>query len=186
MNTNTTSLDALPAGNHGSNVDAVQLTVTPAIQSSTPSDKPTYENEFITTLQKAVSSGMTSLPSRDIPMHTNELHEDERVKANYMPKPPGDYIQHQDTMDTIIQEHANKQKQSDAWEDIYNGLTLPFTIALAYFIYQLPVVRLFLFTQLHFGYGKCGDIKLFGRMVDCILFGMIIYSMNKFTQYVVC
>lgn len=184
MNITTTSLDALPTGNHGSHVDAVQLTVSPCIPNSNPSDKP-YENELITTLQKAVASGMTSLPSRDIPMHTNELHEDERVKANYIPKQPGDYIQQQNAMDTIIQQNANKQKQSDHMDELYNVLSLPFTIAMVYFIYQLPIVRLFLLTQLPFAYGKCGDVKLIGRIVESIVFGLFIYAMNQFMHYVI-
>lgn len=184
MNITTTSIDALPTGNHGSNVDAVQLTVTQSIPN--PTDKPNYENELITSLQKAAANGMTCLPSRDIPMHTNELHEDEKVRANYIPKPPSDYIQQQDTIDTMIQQNANKQKQSDHMDDIYNALSLPFTISLVYFIYHLPIVRLFLLTQLPFCYGKCGDIKLVGRIVESIVFGMIIYGMNKFMQYVVC
>uniref|UniRef100_A0A6C0JVC0 Uncharacterized protein n=1 Tax=viral metagenome TaxID=1070528 RepID=A0A6C0JVC0_9ZZZZ len=187
MNITTTSLDALPTGNHGNNVDPVQLTVTPSMPmpNSEPSDKPNYENELITSLQKAVASGMTSLPSRDIPMHTNELHEDERVKANYIPKQPNDYIQQQDTIDTMIQQNANKQKQFDHMDDIYNVLSLPFTIAMVYFIYQLPVVRLFLLTQLPFCYGKCGDVKLIGRIVESILFGLLIYVMTKFMHYVI-
>jgi len=86
MNITTTSIDALPMGNHGSNVDAVQLTVTPSIPN--PSDKPNYENELITSLQKAAANGMTSLPSRDIPMHTNELHEDEKVRQIIYPNHP--------------------------------------------------------------------------------------------------
>lgn len=185
MNITTTSLDALPTGNHGNNVDAVQLTVTPSMPVSNPSDKPNYENELITSLQKAVASGMTTLPSRDIPMHTNELHEDERVKANYIPKQPGDYIQQQDTIDTMIQQNANKQKQSDRLDELYNALSLPFMIAMVYFIYQLPIVRVFLLTQLPFAYGKCGDIKLVGRIVESIVFGLFIYVMNQFMHYVI-
>lgn len=180
MNITTTSLDALPIG---PTADAVQLTVKSTI--SNASDKPSYENELITSLQKAAASGMTALPSRDIPMHTNELHEDERVKANYIPRARDDYIQQQDTIDTMIQQNTNKQRQADYIDDMFNTLSVPLTIALIYFIYQLPIVRLFLFNHLSFCYGKCGDIKLSGRIVESILFGLFIFGMNKGTQYIV-
>ena len=180
MNITTTSLDALPAGN---NVDTVQLNVKPS--NPEPNNKPSYENELITSLQKAAASGMTILPSRDIPMHTNELHEDEKVKANYIPKQPCDYIQQQDTLDTMLQQNETKQKHTDYWDEVLNVLKMPLTFALIYFIYQLPVVRLFLFHQLPFGYGKCGDIKLSGRMVECFLFGMVVYGTNMCMNYVV-
>ena len=54
-------------------------------------------SQIVNGLQQASLSGATSLPSRDIPMHTDTITKDEQVQPNYIPQPSvKDYINEDD------------------------------------------------------------------------------------------
>ena len=175
MNNNTTSISDLPT-----NSGEEPVKVIPDKISETVDAKRLAENELITGIQKAASSGMTALPSRDIPMDQNAIHADEQIKANYVPSSlEGDYITKHQTSEEIIRQNAKKQYDKDKWDDIYNEASLPAMIAVLYFMYQLPIVRKLFITTLPMCYGKSGDINLAGRLVNCAMFGGIIYLSGK-------
>jgi hypothetical protein len=44
-------------------------------------------NEMISGLQRASASGMTNLPSRDIPMNTSNIMNDAQINTNFIPNP---------------------------------------------------------------------------------------------------
>ena len=46
---------------------------------------------MISDLQKASQSGATTLPSRDIPMNTNNITQDEQIQPNYIPNDNQDF-----------------------------------------------------------------------------------------------
>ena len=48
---------------------------------------PNIMNEMISGLQRASASGMTNLPSRDIPMTTSNMMNDAQIKPNFIPNP---------------------------------------------------------------------------------------------------
>ena len=113
-------------------------------------------------------------------MDQNAIHADEQIKANYVPSSlEGDYITKHQTSEEIIRQNAKKQHDKDKWDDIYNEMSLPAMIAVLYFMYQLPVVRKLFITTLPMCYGKSGDINLVGRLVNCSMFGGIIYLSGK-------
>lgn len=175
MSINTTSIDDLPTSGGQENTTAMSNKITDKADA-----KRLAENELITGIQKAASSGMTALPSRDIPMDQNAIHADEQIKANYVPSSlEGDYITKHQTSEEIIRQNAKKQHDKDKWDDIYNEMSLPAMIAVLYFMYQLPVVRKLFITTLPICYGKSGDINLAGRLVNCAMFGGIIYLSGK-------
>ena len=140
------------------------------------------QNEFVKGLQQAASTGSTSLPSRDIPIDKTTITQDKQTKPNFVPEGPSDYITEHQTSDEIIRQNSKVQQQQDQFDAIYSEISLPLLIAVLYFIYQLPAVRKMFLNTMPMCYGKSGDINLSGRLVNCILFGAIIYGSSKLVQ----
>ena len=96
---NTTSINDLPtdpvAG--GSIGGDVKLLINEVNSSTHPSqsqpnnsqlslDQSTI-SQIVNGLQQASLAGVTSLPSRDIPLHTEQLTSDAQIQPNYVPPP---------------------------------------------------------------------------------------------------
>ena len=43
-------------------------------------------NSIVSGIQQAAAAGVTSLPSRDIPMNQNRVHMDQQADPNYVPE----------------------------------------------------------------------------------------------------
>ena len=95
---NTTSINDLPtASSIGGNIsldinEPNKNTVSPS-QGTLTLDQSTI-SQIVNGLQQASLSGATQLPSRDIPLQTDQLTSDIQVQPNYVPPPPNniDYI----------------------------------------------------------------------------------------------
>ena len=188
-NIGTTGIDALPTAGSGGE-ENVQLT-TKELSTNTVVENPVKElqekreldqNELIKGIQQAAASGATALPSRDIPIDKTQITQDQQTKPNYVPEGPSDYITEHQTSAEIIKQNAKVQLQQDQFDAIYTEISLPLLIAVLYFMYQLPAVRKMFLSTLPMCYGKSGDINLSGRLVNCLLFGAIIYGSNKLVQ----
>ena len=195
MSISTTSLDSLPIGDSNENItiktEEKNVVIDNKMQelqqqrdaeiNQKPSRSPSMDvNEFVSGLQKATSSGMTQLPSRDIPIDQNAVLKDEQVKPNFVPEgSPTDYITEHQTSEEIIKQNAKKQKSADNLDIIFSELSLPLMIAVLYFMYQLPVVRRAFLKTLPMCYSKSGELKLTGYLVNSIVFGAIIYLISK-------
>ena len=58
---------------------------------------------------------LTGLPSRDIPMTTSSITQDEQVKPNFIPKDGKyDYINNDETLNSIMKER-NDKKMKRTW-----------------------------------------------------------------------
>lgn len=186
----TTSLDELPTSSN-ENVQLVTQEKGPEQQNQVVSnDSQTAEqlrerdNELITSIQKASANGMLGLPSRDIPMDKMAVTADDHVKPNYIPSQTNDYITEHVTSEEIIRQNAKKQQTKDAWDDVYAEISLPLLIAVFYFMYQLPAVRKAFMNTLPMCYGKGGDINLTGRLINCLVFGGVIYASSKMVSQI--
>ena len=90
---NTTSINDLPTdpSNGGSIGGNVSLSINETNQGLTL-DQNTI-SQIVNGLQQASLAGATSLPSRDIPLNTEQLTSDVQVQPNYVPQPTTrDYI----------------------------------------------------------------------------------------------
>lgn len=196
MSVGTTSLDALPTGNTSENItlkteekNVVIDNKMQELQAQRDADlnqkpdgpPPSMDvNEFVSGLQQATSSGMTQLPSRDIPIDQNAVLKDVQVKPNFVPESsPTDYITEHQTSEEIIRQNAKKQKSADSLDIIFSELSLPLMIAVLYFMYQLPVVRRGFLKTLPMCYSKSGELKLTGYLANSVVFGGIIYAVSK-------
>tara|TARA_Y100000287_G_scaffold185518_1_gene188992 strand:+ start:4600 stop:5187 length:588 start_codon:yes stop_codon:yes gene_type:complete len=186
----TTSLDELPTPS-SENVQLVthdkpseQENVVVKNETNTAEQIRERDNELITGIQKASANGMLELPSRDIPMDKMAVTADNQVKANYVPSQSNDYITEHVTSEEIIRQNAKKQQTKDAWDDVYAEISLPLLIAVFYFMYQLPAVRKAFMNTLPMCYGKGGDINLTGRLINCLVFGAVIYASSKLVSQI--
>jgi len=94
-------------------------------------------NELVNGLQRASASGLTNLPSRDIPINTAGMMNDAQVKPNYVPnnyrKEDDDYIgQHEDEEETNEARYNNHVASVDSMENIYKLIQVPLLVV--YFI----------------------------------------------------
>ena len=88
----TTSLDALPmesaGGAHNVKMEVKEKERQEILPTTNNLSSEAVSN-FMSDLQEAAAAGCISrdLPSRDIPMDTQQITQDEQVKPNYIPPP---------------------------------------------------------------------------------------------------
>ena len=182
MNNDTTSIMDLPTdptgGGGGSNIkiSASELQGQPAFNL----DQNTI-NQIVNGLQQASSTGATQLPSRDIPMNTNNIAADPQVQANYIPQQAQreDYIKDYEQGPDMVSEYNRKASRNDALDNLYNEIQTPVLIAVLFFLFQLPVFRRQLFKYFPVLFSTDGNFNINGYMFSSILFGLMFYLMNK-------
>ena len=203
----TTSLNQLP--NKTSNDSHVQLITTEQSnnnlnQYSSQSNQPsTNYNEvasqhlkrpnmnaqidptkFMNDIKKASTSGLTTLPSRDIPLNTGQ-NMDKQIPVNYIPEKRNiDYISENQSNQEIIKRQLADQKNIQIVDDMYSEFSLPIIAGLLFFISQLPVVKVALLKYVPFCYSKAGEINLTGYLFTSVLFIAILYGCTKAIKYI--
>ena len=178
----TTSIDALPQPN-------VELTTTEKIEN--PQIKPpssnndNINNELVSGIQQASANGGTMLPTRDIPIDQSTIVSDENIKPNHIPQVnmETDYITKHQTSEEIIRQNKKKVENANQLDTLFNELNLPILISCLFFIFQLPFVQKQFLIMFSFGYTTSGNIKLIGRLLQSICFGLIVYVSNRIVLY---
>lgn len=185
---NTTSIHDLPTdpsggGSIGGNINLVinessQNTVmTPQHNNSSTSQMTLDQNtisQIVNGLQQASLAGATSLPSRDIPLQTEQLTNDVQVQPNYIPQPVStDYI------NDDINDYYKVEKNTNSLDSIYDELQAPLLLAVLYFLFQLPFFKKIIFKYLPFFCHTDGNYNFNGLIFTCALFGFIYYSLSK-------
>lgn len=185
--TNTTSINDLPSDpSIGGNVNLVINETASQQQPSAPLslDQSTI-SQIVNGLQQASLAGATSLPSRDIPMTTDVLTNDERIQPNYVPKPTtSDYI---NETDDDINNYYNEERRQNSLDNLYDELQAPILLGVLYFLFQLPFFKKAVFKYLPFFCHSDGNYNFNGLLFTCALFGFIYYSLtktvNKFSKF---
>ena len=136
-------------------------------------------NEFVSGLQRATTSGMTSLPIRDVPRNTESVVSDEQTMPNYVPKAPHDYIrEHHENTQSFLQHNERLTNRGESIDVVYETLQVPILLAILYFTFQLPVVRKYLLMYLPSIFNKDGNHNLTGLIFISILFSCTYYGIN--------
>tara|TARA_R110002072_G_scaffold263208_1_gene422051 strand:+ start:1458 stop:2096 length:639 start_codon:yes stop_codon:yes gene_type:complete len=125
-------------------------------------------NSMINDLQKASQSGVTSLPSRDIPMNTNNIVQDEQVQPNFIPENNNDYIGNNIMIDNTINDNNSNINRLDKF---YDNLQTPILLSILYFIFQLPIFKKYLLKYIPSLFKKDGNQNIYGYLFYSILFG---------------
>ena len=133
-------------------------------------------SQIVNGLQQASETGVTKLPSRDIPRNTEQ---DPHIQTNYIPPLTNqeqgqgqfqDYIENNENMDNMIQNYNKKMNKNDSLEDIYNEMQNPLLLAVLYFLFQLPVFKKVLFKYFSVLFSKDGNYNINGYLFTSILF----------------
>jgi len=184
--TNITDLPIDPIGG-GNNSNNISMTVQETIQntSSVPEtglniDQNTI-SQIVSGLQQASSSGITQLPSRDIPQTTYNLTQDVNVQPNFIPQPQNhvDYISNYEKNEDILNSYHKNENSARSLDDMYNEIQIPLLLSVLYFLFQLPIFRKVLYKYFPFLFLKDGNYNLQGFMFSSVLYGFIFYLINK-------
>lgn len=199
----TTSIDELPVAPAGDNAP-VQIQISEANSKVSMQDLQRLEDErkqidaigsrqapvqmsqeqasqFVTGLQQASQNGMTSLPSRDIPMEQSQVNMDEAARVNYIPQAQvqHDYIGNTQTADEIIAHSNMKKQKEDTLESLYDELQTPMLITILFFVFMIPSVRALLFRSFPMLLKADGNPTLGGYLYIAGLFGTCYFVLNK-------
>jgi hypothetical protein len=141
-------------------------------------------NELVNGLQRASASGLTNLPSRDIPMNTAGMMNDAQVKPNYVPnnyrKEDDDYIgQHEDEEETNEARYNNHVASVDSMENIYKLIQVPLLVGILYFAFQLPVFRKYMLKYIPSIFSGDGNYNIRGLVFVSALFGAGYFGLTR-------
>jgi hypothetical protein len=165
LNTNSDSQPSLSQPNLGGQLSLDQNTI----------------SQIVNGLQQASSTGVTQLPSRDIPLNTEQLTQDAFVKPNYVPPPKiQDYIA--DTDDDIAN-YYRTEKMQNSLDSLYDEIQGPLLLAVLYFIFQLPIFKRLIYKYLPFLCNMDGNYNINGLFFVCALFGFIYYFLTKTVKH---
>jgi len=196
----TTSILELPTESMNSSVQqSMEFQHAQPTNTNTPlSLDQTTISQIVSGLQQASETGITKLPSRDIPRNTESIVQDPHIQTNYIPHPPNssqeqgqglqgqgnqDYIENNENMDNMIQNYNKKMNKNDSLEDIYNEMQNPLLLAVLYFLFQLPVFKKILFKYFSVLFSKDGNYNINGYLFTSILFGLLFYLLTKITAF---
>ena len=145
---------------------------------------PNAMSKVLNGLQQAQMQGMTQLPSRDIPMNTHHMTQDQQVQPNYVPdSDKKEYIEEEDTYESLLKKKKDKMEQEDRLDLLYNEMQMPILIMVLFFMFQMP------FTQKKFlqifpsMFKKDGNMKMSGYLLKTSLFGLSFYIIMKLSKY---
>ena len=177
-NQNPSSLD--PNGQYNPNVEFPPKDNNNALDSETA-------QELVRGLQEASASGASSLPVRDFSQSTTDLQQDAQTQPNYVPPPTNRRVrfEEEDGYDEISEKNAANARRSQKFHSIYDELQTPILLAVLFFLFQLPIVRLTLFKHLPAMYCDTGtQMNLFGICFFSVAFGFGYMLINKLMGYV--
>lgn len=144
-------------------------------------------NMIVSGLQQASSTGATQLPSRDIPMTTNNIMQDAHIQPNYVPQPKQgirmNYIDDYEDTEDILRNYAKNSRHRDSLDDMYNEIQIPLLIGVLYFLFQLPVFRKYLLQFFPILFSVDGNLNINGYIFTSVLFGLFYYLLNKTTAH---
>ena len=157
------------------------------VSSLNPNQQPNQKlmNELVSGVQRASMTGMTALPSRDIPRDTSVMMQDAQVQPTYVPQPQRhvDYIQDHETSSTlerVMQQNTRGSNRADALESFYEEIQSPLMLAILYFAFQLPAVKRYMFRYLPSGlFNADGNANLTGLIAMSAMFGFSFYMLQK-------
>jgi len=152
-----------------------------------PNQQPNQKlmNELVSGVQRASMTGMTALPSRDIPRDTSGMMHDAQVQPTYVPQPQRhvDYIQDHETsatLERVMHQNTRGANRADTLETFYEEIQSPLMLAILYFAFQLPAVKRYMFRYLPSAlFSADGNANLTGLIATSAMFGLAFYTMQK-------
>lgn len=138
-------------------------------------------NQIVNGLQQASVSGLTQLQSRDIPQNSISITQDAQIQPNYIPPPPKreDYIQSYEDNDIIAHNYKKQKSMENKLDETYDEIQMPLLIIILYFIFQMPIVKRYMYKYAPALFSKDGNSNIYGLAFMSIAFGIIYYILSK-------
>ena len=155
-------------------------------------------NEMISGLQRASASGMTNLPSRDIPMNTSNIMNDPQINTNFIPNPQAhaqgqqinqygprstmssnNYIEEHEQDMTSEEKYRKSQVANSNAENIYKLIQIPIIVGILYFVFQLPVMRKYVLKFIPSVFNSDGNYNISGLIFMSALFATSFFGLSK-------
>lgn len=186
--TNILDLPTDPAGggNVSNNISISSSEINQPSQNNTGiSLDQTTISQIVNGLQQASITGVTQLPSRDIPMSTSGITTDPYTQPNYVPEIPQqpDYIKNYETNEDMINNYNRNAQNANSLDDMYNEIQTPLLLAVLYFLFQLPFFRKFLYGYFPILFSNDGNLNINGFLFTSSLFGLLFYLLNKVSNH---
>ena len=117
-----------------------------------------------------------NLPSRDIPMNTQNYQIDANVQPNHIPevKYQNDFVkEHYDMTEKNLQEYEAKKRRENKIDYILDEIQMPVFVSLLFFLFQTPVLNTLIFKKFSFMtiYNSDGNFNFNGLFLKSLLFG---------------
>lgn len=186
----STSIDLLPNENSDSNVklEIKEKQTTDKASNPAPSFTELSKesiNQIVNGIQEASKSRLTELPSRDIPMNTQQVALDPQIQANYIPtESKNDYIKNDETYGDVIKNVEYKNSEINNLDNLYGELQTPILIMIIYFLFQLPYTKEMFIKYAPSLFKNDGNQNFSGYVVTTLLFGLSYYLIVKFSNYI--
>lgn len=140
---------------------------------------PKYMNYIITGIQQTGGSTLGTLPSRDIPMNTLEIQQDEHIRANYIPPPSkssftNDYVNEYERRHRSEKAATTSSRGGGATAPLFEDFYFPILAAILFFIFQMPIFSHMMFKYFKFLHNTDGNLTNIGVLFKSIVFGAIL------------
>jgi hypothetical protein len=140
-------------------------------------------NELVNGLQRASASGLTNLPSRDIPINTMGMMNDAQINPNYVPQNhrmnEEDYISQHEEEEMNEVRYSNHVNRADSMENIYKLIQVPLLVGVLYFAFQLPVFRKYMLKYIPSVFNGDGNYNISGLVFVSALFGLGYFGLTR-------
>ena len=138
-------------------------------------------HQIVQGLQQA--GGSTLMPNREIPTNNSHITQDEEIKPNFIPKTQNEnYIEEENTMDSLIQQNKNKNVEQDRLDLMYEELQTPLLVMILFFFFQLPIFQKTLTKYAPSLFSRDGNPTFSGYFVKTLMFGVTFYVITKITN----
>jgi len=139
-------------------------------------------NQLVSGIQQASITGVTQLPSRDIPINKSQ-QLDNQVQQEYIPPPSNKHFveEEEDIEENDFRGNIHKAKNYlYMFENTYNELHMAILLSIFYFLLQLPYIKKILLTYVPVLFFKDGNINIYGNLFMSIFFGIAYYILSLF------
>lgn len=169
----TTDINSLPSSNGDYKSLDVQNVVIDS--GSTPS---VDINNVVSDIQKASSSGLLKLPTRDIPTTQNHITMDASTEPNHIPPADKEDYINQYSMNDLHMNVENKISNKDTCDYIIDEFGFSIMITIMYFLFQSDRTKGYIYRIIPFLHGNDTNPTTHGYMVISVIFGLSIYMIT--------
>ena len=126
----------------------------------------------------------TKLPTRDVPIQTSHIIQDQQIRPNYIPEESQqDYIGDDDTFQEIIQHQHVEKVEKDRLDLLYEEFQTPVLLMVLYFVFQLPIFHKIFQKRIPSLFLNDGNLNMSGFIIKTIMFGVSYYIITKGIEY---